>query len=503
MPLSTTATVEPVGGSTIVQLLGVGSTWFISYQTGGLISLGNSAGFSSGAVSFGGDIRGRDLLYSLSLVDSGGNVNYDLTVLEVGASSGLHISGGRPGISFFGLLQVGINENEWLFDCKLGHFVLRTDGVVGVADIIAPLNSWSGETAGARMQRLCTEEGVTFYYVGDLTMTSVVGPQGSGAITSGVATTNSLVASSTSQTFLDALNEAEDVDLGILYEPRGALGLEYRTRSDLYTQNPALTLDYSLGQVGLPLLPVDDDQKTRNNIIVTRINGLSAEAELTTGRLSTLAPSAGGVGQYNAQFNVNVAADSQLADLATFLLALYTADESRYPTITVNLANPDTVVAGLELSALGVNVGDLIVINNPRVAYAPDQIRQIARGYTEVLAQYIHTLTFNCSPESPYRFARLDTSPAMRIDTSTSTLSTGYSSSATALVVNNVNEPWSTDPADMPSPISVAGEQMSLTAVSGSTSPQTFTVVRSTNGVVKAQLSGASVRPSVPLKLGY
>jgi hypothetical protein len=41
--------------------------------------------------------------------------------------------------------------------------------------------------------------------------------------------------------------------------------------------------------------------------------------------------------------------------------------------------------------------------------------------------------------------------------------------------------------------IGVAGERMTVTAISGSSSPQAFTVTRSVNGVVKAQSSGAPV----------
>jgi hypothetical protein len=53
-------------------------------------------------------------------------------------------------------------------------------------------------------------------------------------------------------------------------------------------------------------------------------------------------------------------------------------------------------------------------------------------------------------------------------------------------------------PADFPIAITVGGEVMSLTAVTGTSSPQTGTVTRSVNGVVKAHDAGTLVRLDHP-----
>ncbi len=58
-----------------------------------------------------------------------------------------------------------------------------------------------------------------------------------------------------------------------------------------------------------------------------------------------------------------------------------------------------------------------------------------------------------------------------------------------------------TGTGDFPFDVAMGGEQIAVTAVTGTSSPQTFTVVRSKNGVVKAQTAGADVRlfsPPVP-----
>lgn len=477
-------------------------TFYLTYWTGGFIAVETAiSGFLSGPFSIGGrDERDRDFLYSIQLTASGANTLYSVTFLEVGAAFGSATSGTLTGVTMNFAANIISIGSPSLTDYHVGHVSTRLENVSTVNEIFRPLNAWAGpykETAGARFSRLCTEENVVWYYRGDLTQTALIGPQGSGAITGGTSNSASLTHTGGNQTLLDLLYEVEDADLGMLYEPRGDSGLEYRTRRDLYSQSPTLGLDYSQGHVAPPLEPVDDDQRTRNNIIVSQPSGQSAEAELIAGRMSTLDPSLGGVGNYNAQYTVNTTVDA-LADTATFLLSLGTVDEARYPSITVNMANPNTATAALEPSVLAVNMGDLIAITNPKTGVTFDTIRQIVQGYTETLSVFQHSITFNTSPETPYRLAQVSATPAYKVDSATSTLALGYSTTAVSLSVNNNNEPWTTDPAQMPIPIVVAGELMNVTAVSGTSSPQTFTVTRSVNGVVKTQLAGASVQIARP-----
>lgn len=53
---------------------------------------------------------------------------------------------------------------------------------------------------------------------------------------------------------------------------------------------------------------------------------------------------------------------------------------------------------------------------------------------------------------------------------------------------------WTTSSSDFPFDIGVGGERMTVTGISGSSSPQTFTVARSVNGVIKPQTVGTDVR---------
>jgi hypothetical protein len=141
-----------------------------------------------------------------------------------------------------------------------------------------------------------------------------------------------------------------------------------------------------------------------------------------------------------------------------------------------------------------VNLDDRITINNPKAGMDPNQISQLARGYTEDISSFRHDLTFQCAPEKPYQVLVLDSATMGKLDSGSSTLTSSLTTTATSMSVTSTAEVWTTAAGDMPIPITVAGEAMTVTAISGATSPQTFTVTRSANGVVKSQAAGASVR---------
>ncbi|ADE43462.1 gp38 [Streptomyces phage phiSASD1] len=89
---------------------------------------------------------------------------------------------------------------------------------------------------------------------------------------------------------------------------------------------------------------------------------------------------------------------------------------------------------------------------------------------------------------------------AAKVQTDGSTLTAPVNATATSLTVASPAAPWTTNPIDLPIPITVDGEVMSVTAINVDTSPQIFTVTRSVNGVSKSHLAGASVtlaRPAV------
>jgi hypothetical protein len=429
----------------------------------------NAGPFSFGAIDTAG-------LWSLNLTETGGNINWSLTTVNVGDTSGQNVSGTLNGFTVGKANRLTIDPYKGCKGTTLGHLAVRT-AVTTIFDTVSTLNgstgdafSLGGETAGERIERLAAQEGIKIGGQGDRGNTAAAGAQ-------------------RVDTLLNLLDSAADADLGILAEMRGDSGLSFRTRATLYNQDPTLTLNYTGGQVAPPLEPVDDDQQTRNDVTATRQDGSSVRAELLTGRMSTRPPEQGGVGRYDVEVTLNVAFDTQLPDLATWLMAAGTVDETRYPTVTVNLANANTTA--LDTAALTVDLGDRLTITNPRTGQTPDTISQIVRGYTETIGPFEHTITYNCSPESPYAVIRLDTAGKTTIDSDTSTLVSGVTTSATSLSVATTGMLWKTGAVSIP--IRVAGELMTVTNISGASSPQTFTVTRSVNGIVKTQAAGAAV----------
>lgn len=428
---------------------------------------------------------GQKLFTQLRLTQSGTNVVYSLTVVQIDGDSTVLFQ--APGPSPSGTTNITItgqtigiattvlvNRFNDADGMVVGHLTVRrelsSDG--NATDYYPALTAMTRETAGNRISRLCGDNDITLTNKGDLTQTTVVGPQRVLAL-------------------VDLLDEAADADLGSLYEPRGDLGFAYRTRADVYNQTPVLAVNYSSRHLVAPLEPVDDDQLLRNDITVAQTDGSSVKDQLITGRLSVNDAALGGAGRYDTQYTVNVAAANQLADIAGWLLALGTVDEPRYPSVTINLATQYVVSAGLEPSILAVNIDDRITIDDLPAVQGPDLVSQIVRGYVETIKVFEHTISFVCAPESPYEVAQLDTTPACKLGSSAPTLAVGVSSTATSLSVASTGALWTT--SYLPISIVIAGEEITVTSISGSASPQTFTVTRSVNGVVKSQSAGVPV----------
>jgi hypothetical protein len=182
-----------------------------------------------------------------------------------------------------------------------------------------------------------------------------------------------------------------------------------------------------------------------------------------------------------------------------------TVDQARYPQITVDLGI--LAGAGLDAAARAVDSGDLLVVQNMDELGVYEDVRLLVLGTdSETISDggYKHTITWNCAPYQGYEGAVYATSAsvgAARYDTSGTTLTSGVSSSATSLSLTTPagGTLWTTDPAAFPLDLMIAGERITISAISGSSSPQTATVsARSVNNVVKAQVAGADVRLADP-----
>lgn len=458
------------------------------YGTGGTLTLSayDSEGVQLATTGpFAFNIDNRLLRCSIELFQVGADVDFSITTMGAGSESlpGF-ASATATGRTFGRITGVGTNAGGGLTTgdnrATFGHISVHA-AVTSIFDLAQELNAFAGETAGARIRRLCAEEGIAFQASGDMAVTEQMGAQ-------------------LPNTLLDLLGEAADLDGGVLYEPRDILGLGYRPRVTLYHQAPAVTIDHDAFELSAPLEPTDDDADTRNDITAQRVGGSSARQVKTSGPLSVLPPPHG-VGRYDEQVTLNAYLDAQLPNLAGWRLRLGTVDESRHPVIEVNRGRIVDSNPALSGQLLAFDLGDRLVVSGPPAGLPPDDISQVIQGYSETLEQYRHLFAFNCSPESPYHVGVTDDPVLGKADTDGSTLAEDLDATETAVDVATIAgaPPWTTNPAEFPFDVRVGGEVMTVTAISGASSPQTFTVVRSVNGVVKTHPTGADLRLANPV----
>lgn len=435
-----------------------------------LTGYGSKGGTAVDTHQYFGDDHTVPQMVSLEFTESGGTINVGHRVVPVtGIDSGV---GTYPVSGTFGVVtRVVVNPNGDVPGNSVGHINVRNT-VTDLSEFASQVSANNTEPALYRMERIGPDNGITVEHVGLDYTTTPMGYQRPLSV-------------------LGTIEDCAAADLGLLFEPKGALGVAYRSRVSLYNNSPSLTLDYTAGQLAPPLEPVDDDQQTRNDITVTRADGASSRTQLLTGRMSVQDASAGGVGRYDVSYTANLATDPLTADLAGWLLNLGTVDEPRYPVVSVNLANPNVVAAGVQQQVLDLSMGDVLAITNPKTGQTPDIIKQLVVGYTETINVFRHTIQFNCVPESPYEVAGLDFVPPYFMAGDALSLVSGVSSSATSLSVNVGATPWVTGAASIP--VVAAGETMTVTNITGVSSPQTWTVTRSTNGVVKSQSAGTGI----------
>jgi hypothetical protein len=362
-----------------------------------------------------------------------------------------------------------------LADIKVtfGHTAAWADNPPTLADAVDAALGHPGETAGRRIERICDEQGIPFIGVGDLDDTAPMGPQ-------------------TALPPLELLQEAAAADHGLLYESRIQLGLEYRTRVDLYDQAPALTADYSAKVFhGLPE-PVDDDRFTRNDVTAKRPASGEARAVLEAGPMSVQDPP-DGVGTYDTSVTLNLAGDGDLTHHAAWLLALGTVDEARYPRLAFRL----NAVPGIADDLAGLDLGDLVRITDLPSWLPPDDVDALVQGTVETLESHMRDIELTTAPASPYDVAVFGDTVGDgpdRFDTAGSELDEALDTTETGVDVAVAGPLWTTDDAEYPFDVYVGGERMTVSDITGSSSPQTFTVTRSVNGVVKSHAAGTAVR---------
>jgi hypothetical protein len=333
-----------------------------------------------------------------------------------------------------------------------------------IIGLTSAVSGFTGETASARFSRICTEAAINATVSGSSTV--AMGPQPTSAL-------------------LDVLHECEIADGGLIVDGLDA-GLRFVTAAVRENLTAAVTVNAATGQLAPPWAPVDDDQRVVNDATASRPNGGTARYIATAGDLGTAA-----VGTYDVSITANVSTDDRLIGVAGWAVNLGTIAGLRYPSLAFDFVSvPALAATWLTAGTPGGFRVDVTNVTSEATQAPPNTVTLMVEGWQLALDVTSFTAQVNCSPYDPWNVAVYATD---RYDSAASTVTSNIAAGATSMSVTNATNVWTTSGPQFPFDINVAGERMTVTNITGATSPQTFTVTRAVNGISKAQTAGTSV----------
>lgn len=415
------------------------------------------------------------------------NGSYDLYVENQSDRTWNDSVGFASGTATGRVYEVRLNANQLMNGAYLAHLAVF-DGVYSdiypyasglnlpTSQQASPMDAWRREPAARRAERLTWEQQLVNYNIG------------SGGPWMGIQGAKS---------YVESMQEVQATDMGYLYEPRQVLGLGYRTRSSMYNQPVMLDLSYEGNDLSGTFSPVRDNRGSINDMTVVKDFGTKGRYELTEGTRSTQNPP-NGIGRYRDEQTISLYRDRDLVSQAAWRVFVGTRDDLRVDTITIALENPRIgEVADNVYRFYTADIGDRIQLTDLPLLMLPDDMELSIVGYTETFDQFQHTITFNCVPGSAFAVGQTvetTSTTSSKTNSQTTTLNEDLDTTETGVdvAIESGSALWTTSGVDFD--IVIGGERMTVTSVSGASSPQTFTVTRSVNGVVKSHSTGASVQ---------
>lgn len=288
-------------------------------------------------------------------------------------------------------------------------------------------------------------------------------------------------------TLMNLIRECELTDSGFLYDGLSAT-FQYQGISQRYDQFPRFTLDGPAGELTI-FDPDDDDLNRVNSARVERRGGSNATFADTDGPLGVKA-----IGLYNAliPMPINPVDDSTLDGRARWEVHRGTAPGFRYSRIAFDLRRIPGTISGW----IHTTPGNAIAIIPPYVAQHPaGNISAVVEGWSEQLGPQLWTVTCNLSPGGVYDVFKVADARLGRMGAGvgrTIGLDVAAGGTSLSLVTPVGGVLWTTSaiyPADFPLDIEVSGIQVTVTDITGTSSPQTATVT----GVTKNLHAGDTV----------
>ena len=206
------------------------------------------------------------------------------------------------------------------------------------------------------------------------------------------------------------------------------------------------------------------------------------------------------------QRNVNVLHDSEATDAANYLLNQHAQPHQRVSAITLDPAGTPAlwpVVLGIEVGtrvtarrrAKAANTGAGLTLSGDFF------VEQISHGGIDMEAG-TWTTTLYLSPVDLMQVGLFDDTTFGRLATGGASLHSSITASATSASVDLTGGDLFTT-TGTPFTATIGSEVVTVTAVSGASSPQTLTITRPTDGTASAHSAGAAVQVDNPFVLAY
>jgi hypothetical protein len=450
--------------------------WSVSVWPGGLLWLScyNSDPFTFGTSMVINEKINYGLLdntpyeIGLSLSQSGSTTNYNLFTRQIGSNTGLELTGSKSsnsnGAIVTSVVATNVGDSEGL---ALGHFVLRNTIVTSTYDRNWA-NGYPGETVTARLTRLGNGHGIPITI-----LDSAVAESASIADKMGPQYYDTLTV---------LLRECELTGQGVLYDGLG-LGLTYVTKKRRETNaNSAPTLTIDATQLMEPFAPINDDQLTINHADAARRGG-------TTTTYSDLAGPSGVnvIGDYSTTVQPNTATDTGLVHYAEWAVNIGTQQGYRYPSVSFALEANSALISGW-LACTPQSRIDVTNVAAIRRQHPIETIKLLLEGWHEEIDAFTWRVTANASSALPWNVVVLAAATGStgdgvgRLQTVGSQLNTTVSAGVTSISVRtNSGNRWVTTADDggtdnFPFDIDIGGIKATVTGVTGTGNPQTFTL---------------------------
>jgi hypothetical protein len=484
---------EPAGPITILSVYTNGSAarWRVSLTPGastGTLAVEAFDGGGTDLLAAAGSaaiddafLYGRPLLLAVFAVDNGTAVDWSVTLTDVDGD-GFGATGTTASMDAGAVTSVRVLANSSMAGVTAGHIAVFDDSSLIFHD--TALDGEEGEASSLRLNRLCTEEGVPFNLNANDDDDKLMGPQ-------------------TRATLLNLLLECEAVEGGILFDSAPGLnevpgGICYMPLVAYLNRDVDIEIDLDAGELAPPFAPTYDDRFIVNDMEASRPNGSTARVVDMDGPVGVTAE-----GRYKATRTFNTYLDTDLPNLAGWEVHVGTVEGMRYPLVRMNFRrSPALFQAWLESPQIGAKIR----LTNMPTGHSPDDVDLIVVGWDMFLNPHEWYLAAVTIPASPYTVGILaetsgDTDELLGwLDWDTCTLDTGVNSVTTTFLVNA--DPLDTTTADdFPRDVFIGGELVTVTACSGGSQPQTWTVTRSVNGVVKSHLADEVITLANPIIL--